>query len=192
MPFGEGSAAMSFQVCCKSVGFFTIIKCNRVFDTPRTEFRCVRHIAFVMFFKAGFQIFGTADVEMISGCFVNDNINVMEVAHRIISNLPRPGSICFADYAAAVFPSGVARRSICCATGLPRRNLGGAEMKTGGVYKKELKNSLDPKIGKVFQEWCLMQFDEIISKILCHAENFGRSLVTLQSVPLKFSIFDYD
>ena len=29
-------------------------------------------------------------------------------------------------------PSGFARQSICCATGLPRRNLGFAEMKTGG------------------------------------------------------------
>ena len=34
-----------------------------------------------------------------------------------------PASSATADYAAAVFPSGFARRSICCATGLPRRNL---------------------------------------------------------------------
>ena len=116
MPFGEGSAAMSFQVCFKSVGFFTIIKCNRVFDTPRTDFRCVRHIAFVVFFKAGFQIFGTADIEMGSARFVNENINVIEVGHSFFLKLGvfgkdcrEPGSICFADYAAAVFHSVFAR-----------------------------------------------------------------------------------
>ena len=37
-----------------------------------------------------------------------------------------------------------------------------------------------------------MQFDEIISKILFQAEKLERLLVTLQSVPLKFSIFEYD
>ena len=141
MPFGEGSAAMSFQVCFKSVGFFTIIKCNRVFDTPRAEFGCMRHIAFVVFFKAGFQIFGTANIKMSSSCFIHENINVIEVGHSFFLKLGvfgkdcrEPGSICFADYAAAVFPSGFARQSICCATGLPRRNLGSAEMKTGGRW----------------------------------------------------------
>ena len=120
MPLDECSAAMGFQVGLKGVGFFAVIKSNRIFDTPRTEFGCVRHIAFVMFFKAGFQIFGTADVEIGSGCFIHENINVMEVRHWkkswtnrfwefvaltcIISSLPRPGFICFADYAAAVFP----------------------------------------------------------------------------------------
>ena len=104
MPLDECSAAMGFQVSFKSVGFFFGFKSNRVFDPPRSEFRCVWHIAFIVFLKAGFQIFGTANVEMSSGCFVNENINVMEVTHRIISCLPRPGFICFADYVATVFP----------------------------------------------------------------------------------------
>ena len=38
MPFGEGSAAMVFEIGFKSVGFFTIFKGDRVFDTPRAEF----------------------------------------------------------------------------------------------------------------------------------------------------------
>jgi len=33
-----------------------------------------------MFFKAGFQVFGTADVEMVSGCFINENVNVTKVS----------------------------------------------------------------------------------------------------------------
>ena len=51
MPLGEGSAAMSFQIGFKSAGFFAIIKGNRIFDTPRFEFGCMRYIAFVMFSK---------------------------------------------------------------------------------------------------------------------------------------------
>ena len=84
MPFGEGSAAMSFQICFKGVGFFTIIKGNGVFDTPRSEFCGMRHIAFVMFFKAGFQIFGTADVKVSAGRFIDENVNVMKVCHCCI------------------------------------------------------------------------------------------------------------
>ena len=82
MPLDECSAAMGFQVGFKSVGFFFVFKRNRVFDFPRTEFGCVRHIAFVVFFKAGFQVFGTADIEMGSGCFINENVNVVEVGHQ--------------------------------------------------------------------------------------------------------------
>ena len=82
MPFDECSAAMGFQVCFKGVCFFFIFKGDRIFDTPRFVFGCVRNIAFVVFFKAGFQIFGTADVEMGSGCFVNEDVNVMKVRHR--------------------------------------------------------------------------------------------------------------
>ena len=54
MPFDKSSAAMGFQVGFKGVGFFAISKSYCVFYFPRTEFRCVRHITFVMFFKAGF------------------------------------------------------------------------------------------------------------------------------------------
>jgi hypothetical protein len=81
MPLDECSAAMGFQVGFKSVGFFSVFECYCVFDFPRTEFGCMRHIAFVVFFKAGFQVFGTADIEMRSGCFIYENINVMKVGH---------------------------------------------------------------------------------------------------------------
>ena len=141
MPFDKCSAAMSFQVGFKSVGFFSVFECYCVFDFPRFVFGCVRNITFIVFFKARFQIFGTANIKMSSSCFIHENINVIEVGHSFFLKLGvfgkdcrEPGSICFADYAAAVFPSGFARQPICCATGLPRRNLGSAEMKTGGGY----------------------------------------------------------
>ena len=83
MPFDECSAAMGSQVGFKSVGFFAVIKSNGVLDSPRFIFWCMRHIAFVMFFKAGFQIFGTADIEMGSGCFIHEYVNIIEVGHRV-------------------------------------------------------------------------------------------------------------
>ena len=43
----------------------------------------MRHIAFIMFFKTGFQIFGTADVKVCSGCFIHEYVNVIEVGHRV-------------------------------------------------------------------------------------------------------------
>ena len=82
MPLDECSAAMGFQVGFKGVGFFFVFKGYCVFDPPRSEFRCMWHIAFIVFFKAGFQVFGTADVEMGSGCFINENVNVVEVGHQ--------------------------------------------------------------------------------------------------------------
>ena len=42
----------------------------------------MRHIAFVVFFQTGSQIFGTADVEMGSGGFINEYVNVVEVRHQ--------------------------------------------------------------------------------------------------------------
>ena len=81
IPFDECSAAMSFQVGFKSVGFFSVFECYCVFDFPRFVFGCVRNITFIVFFKAGFQVFGTADVEMGSGGFINENVNVVEVGH---------------------------------------------------------------------------------------------------------------
>ena len=82
VPLGECSAAMGFQVCFKSVGFFLIFKGNSIFDPPWTEFCGIRHITFIVFFKAGFQVFGTADVEMGFCCFINKGINVMKVGHK--------------------------------------------------------------------------------------------------------------
>ena len=73
---------MGFQVGFKSTGFFFVFKGNRIFDTPRFVFGCVRNITFIVFFKAGFQVFGTADVEMGSGCFVNENVNVMKAGYN--------------------------------------------------------------------------------------------------------------
>ena len=67
MPFAECSAAMGFQVGFKSVGFFSVFECYCVFDFPRFVFCSMRNIAFIVFFKAGFQVFGTADIEMRSG-----------------------------------------------------------------------------------------------------------------------------
>ena len=81
MPLDECSAAMSFQVGFKSVGFFSVFECYCVFDFPRFVFGCVRNITFIVFFKAGFQVFGTADIEMRSGCFVNEDINVVKFRH---------------------------------------------------------------------------------------------------------------
>ena len=52
--FGEDSAAMGFQICFKSIGFFAIIKGNRVFDTPQAEFCGMWDVSFVMFCKAEF------------------------------------------------------------------------------------------------------------------------------------------
>ena len=80
MPSNKCSAAMGFQVGFKSVGFFFVFKGNHIFDAPRFVFGCVRNIAFIMFFQAGSQIFGTANVEMGSGCFVYKNVNVMKVS----------------------------------------------------------------------------------------------------------------
>ena len=82
MPFDECSAAMGFQIGFKSVGFFSVFECYCVFDFPRFVFGCVRNITFIVFFKAGFQVFGTADVEMGFCCFINKGINVMKVGHK--------------------------------------------------------------------------------------------------------------
>jgi len=82
MPLGECSAAMGFQIGFKSVGFFSVFECYCVFDFPRFVFGCERNITFIVFFKAGFQVFGTADVEIGSGCFINENVNVVEVGHQ--------------------------------------------------------------------------------------------------------------
>ena len=81
MPLDECSAAMGFLVGFKGVGFFSVFKSNGVFDAPRFVFGCVRNITFIVFFKAGFQVFGTADVEMGSGGFINEDVNVMKVGH---------------------------------------------------------------------------------------------------------------
>ena len=83
MPLDKGSAAMSFQVGFKSVGFFAVSKGYCVFDPPRFVFCSMRNIAFIVLFKAGFQVFGTTDVEMGSGCFINENVNVVEVGHKL-------------------------------------------------------------------------------------------------------------
>ena len=53
-----------------------------VIDAPRFVFGCVRNIAFIVFFQTGFQVFGTADIEMGSGGFIYENINVMKVRHQ--------------------------------------------------------------------------------------------------------------
>ena len=82
MPLDECSAAMSFQVGFKSVGFFFVFKSNGVFNASGFEFGGIRDITFIVFFKARFQVFGTADVEMGSGGFINENVNVVEVRHR--------------------------------------------------------------------------------------------------------------
>ena len=82
MPLDECSAAMSFQVGFKSVGCFAVSKGYCVFDFPRFVFGCVRNITFIVFFKAGFQVFGTADIEMGSGGFINEYVNVVEVGHQ--------------------------------------------------------------------------------------------------------------
>ena len=82
MPLDECSAAMGFQVGFKGVGFFSVFECYCVFDFPRFVFGCERNITFIVFFKAGFQVFGTADVEIGSGCFINENVNVVEVGHQ--------------------------------------------------------------------------------------------------------------
>ena len=68
-------------------------------------------------------------------------VKSLKNVYRMLTVLP--DFICFADYAAAVFPVGFARQSICYATGLPRRNLGEAEMKTGG---EEGIRTLDPRV----------------------------------------------
>ena len=82
MPLDKSSAAMGFQIGFKSVGFFSVFECYCVFDFPRFVFGCVRNIAFIVFFKAGFQVFGTADIEMGSGGFINEYVNVVEVGHQ--------------------------------------------------------------------------------------------------------------
>ena len=107
MPFDECSAAMGFQVGFKSVGFFFVFKGYCVFDTPRSEFWCVRHITFIVFFQTGFQIFGTADIEMGSGCFVNEDVYVMIVRHKLRS------SFCLKQ-ALLVMPCRVARLPSSC------------------------------------------------------------------------------
>jgi len=81
MPLDECSAAMGFQVGFKGVGFFSVFECYCVFDFPRFVFGCVRNITFVVFFQTGSQIFGTANVEMRSGGFINEYVNVMKVRH---------------------------------------------------------------------------------------------------------------
>ena len=118
MPLDKGSAAMGFQVGFKSVGFFSVFECYCVFDTPRFVFWCVRNITFIVFFKAGFQVFGSADIEMGSGGLINEYVYVVKVRHRVgifqnnvcgsaVPCCPAPSAV--ADYAAAVFPSGFAR-----------------------------------------------------------------------------------
>ena len=82
MPLDKGSAAMGFQIGFKGIGFCFVFKSDRIFDPPRFVFGCVRNITFIVFFKAGFQVFGTADVEIGSGCFINENVNVVEVGHQ--------------------------------------------------------------------------------------------------------------
>ena len=47
-----------------------------------TVWLLVPYIAFIVFFQAGFQVFGTADIEMGSGGFINEYVNVVEVGHQ--------------------------------------------------------------------------------------------------------------
>ena len=82
MPLDECSAAMGFQVGFKGVGFFFVFKSNGVFNAPGFEFGGMRDITFIVFFKARFQVFGTADIEMGSGGFINEYVNVVEVRHQ--------------------------------------------------------------------------------------------------------------
>ena len=74
---------MGFQIGFKSVCFFFVFKSDRIFDPPWFVFRCMRNITFIMFFQTTFQIFGTANVEMRSGCFVNKNVNIVKVGHKL-------------------------------------------------------------------------------------------------------------
>jgi len=64
MPFDECSAAMGFQVGFKGVCFFFVFKGNRILDTPWSEFRCMRHIAFIVFFKAGVLILQNSSLKL--------------------------------------------------------------------------------------------------------------------------------
>ncbi len=109
----------------------------------------MRNIAFIVFFKAGFQVFGTADIEMGSGGFINEYVYVVEVGHQrksfritfvvvrcrvtrlhLLRRLRR-GSLPLAVFVLRTSPCQAC--SLVCATGLPRRNLGFAEMKTCGA-----------------------------------------------------------
>ena len=49
MPLGEGVTRAGFKIRFKRNRFFFCFKSNINFNFPRSEFRCVRHIAFVMF-----------------------------------------------------------------------------------------------------------------------------------------------
>ena len=60
----------------KSVGFFFVFKGYCVFDTPRSVFWCVRHIAFVMFCQTLPQISGMTDVALIRMSNTADNVSV--------------------------------------------------------------------------------------------------------------------
>ena len=151
MPFDECSAAMGFQIGFKSVGFFSVFECYCVFDAPRFVFGCVRNITFIVFFKAGFQVFGTADIEMRSGCFIYENINVMKVGHK-----RKSFRITFVVMRCRVarlhlLPQITPRQSstpcsLGCANGLPRRNLGFAEMKTGGRSRTRIYDLHDVNV----------------------------------------------
>ena len=94
VPLGKGSAAMGFQVGFKGVGFFFVFKGYCVFDPPRSEFRCMRHIAFIVFFKTGFQIFGTANVKMSSSCFIQEYVNIIEVIQGVLLKIGVIGKAC--------------------------------------------------------------------------------------------------
>ena len=84
MPFGEDSAAMGLQVGFKGVGFFAVIKCNRIFDTPRAEFCGMWDVAFIVFLKAGFQIFCNSGITVRFRRNIDQQVHIVEFCHADI------------------------------------------------------------------------------------------------------------
>jgi hypothetical protein len=84
-----------------------------------------------------------------------------------------PGFIDCVDYAAAVFPL---TGSLGCAHGLPRRNLGGAEMKTGGGG-----DSFSPVENRETRKLKIENFSEISTcdfKVMCEFRKITEKVST--------------
>ena len=84
--------------------------------------------------ETGLQVLRNSRIDVSFGRHVFQHVNIIKSGHgkdpfRCCGL--GPASSADADYAAAVFPW---PGSLGVASGLPRRNLGVAEMKTGGGY----------------------------------------------------------
>ena len=78
---GKWSAAVSFQIGFKRVGFFFWWKRNCCFNFPRFEFWSMRNFSGVVFGKTSVQIFRNSRIPMSSSYDINEQVHIIKFWH---------------------------------------------------------------------------------------------------------------